>query len=37
MAQFDVADLRVLIVEDNDHFRALLRTILEAIGVQDIR
>jgi len=37
MAQFNVADLRVLIVEDNDHFRALLRTILEAIGVEDIR
>lgn len=33
MAAIDINSLRVLIVEDNVHFRTLIRTILEALGV----
>ena len=36
MNSFDVSAIRVLIVEDNLHFRMLVRTILEALGVETI-
>jgi CheY-like chemotaxis protein len=32
----NVREIKVLIVEDNLHFRTLVRTILQAIGVQEI-
>jgi two-component system, chemotaxis family, chemotaxis protein CheY len=32
-----LSDLRVLIVDDNDHMRRLLRTILEALGIRQVR
>lgn len=36
MIGFDGASLKVLVIEDNQHFRLLLRTILEAVGVKTI-
>lgn len=36
MAAVEVKQLKILIVEDNVHFRTLVRTILEALGVQNI-
>ena len=37
MANVDLRELRILIVEDNVHFRTLLRTILQHLGVKEIR
>lgn len=34
--EFDISGLSILIVEDNVHFRTLLRSILQALGVEDI-
>jgi CheY-like chemotaxis protein len=36
MSGIDVNHLRVLVVEDNVHFRTLIRTILEALGVESL-
>ncbi len=36
MSGFDFTKLKILIVEDNVHFRTLVRTILETLGVHDI-
>ncbi|MBO6781898.1 MAG: response regulator [Alphaproteobacteria bacterium] len=32
-----LSDLRVLVVDDNDHMRRLLRTILESLGIRQVR
>lgn len=37
MTQRDLHDLKILIVEDNIHFRTLLLTILWHLGIRDIR
>ncbi len=37
MVNFDVANLKILIVEDNKQFRFLLRTILEALDIKNLR
>ena len=37
MPDVDLRELRILIVEDNAHFRTLLRTILQHLGVKEIR
>ena len=34
MSSMDISQVNVLIVEDNLHFRTLMRTILQALGVQ---
>ena len=36
MSAFPAERMKVLIVEDNQHFRTLVRSILEALGVQEI-
>ena len=36
MASVDVTDLSILIVEDNVHFRTLIRSILQALGVSKL-
>ncbi|OHC76061.1 MAG: hypothetical protein A3G18_04270 [Rhodospirillales bacterium RIFCSPLOWO2_12_FULL_58_28] len=36
MSEVDISKLSILIVEDNVHFRTLVRTILEALGVKNI-
>lgn len=36
MAEADLTNLKVLIVEDNPHFRTLVRTILGALGVEQV-
>lgn len=36
MSGVDISKLSILIVEDNVHFRTLVRTILEALGIQNI-
>ncbi|MDH5750396.1 MAG: response regulator, partial [Rhodospirillales bacterium] len=36
MTVLDVSQINILIVEDNPHFRTLVRTILEAVGVGSI-
>ena len=36
MADLDLEQVAVLIVEDNLHFRTLIRTILQALGFEDI-
>lgn len=30
-------DLRVLVIEDNSHFRLLIRTVLQSLGLKDIQ
>ncbi|WP_404384065.1 response regulator [Caenispirillum salinarum] len=37
MIGFDGGQLKVLLVEDNEHFRRLLRTVLQALGITDVR
>lgn len=37
MIGFDGGQLKVLLVEDNEHFRRLIRTVLQALGITDIR
>lgn len=37
MPNSSISDLRVLIVDDNDHMRRLLRGILEALGIKQVR
>ncbi len=32
-----MSDLRVLVVDDNDHMRRLLRGILESLGIKQVR
>lgn len=34
MSKLDISEINVLIVEDNLHFRTLMRTILQALGVE---
>mgnify|MGYP002629807160 CR=1 FL=1 len=34
MTEFDISQVKILIVEDNLHFRTLMRTILQALGVE---
>ena len=36
MSAVDVTDLNILIVEDNVHFRTLIRSILQALGVSKL-
>ena len=36
MSDLDLSQLKVLIVEDNLHFRTLIRTILQALGVESV-
>ena len=36
MPEVDIKNIKVLIVEDNVHFRTLLRTILQALGVESL-
>lgn len=36
MSGFPIEKMKVLVVEDNQHFRLLIRAILKALGVQDI-
>jgi len=36
MAEIDISKVSVLIVEDNLHFRTLIRTILQALGIENI-
>jgi len=36
MSDLDISRLNVLIVEDNLHFRTLIRTILHALGVENV-
>ena len=36
MSAFPAERMKVLVVEDNQHFRTLVRSILEALGVQEI-
>ncbi len=36
MPEFDISQVNVLIVEDNLHFRTLMRTILKALGVETV-
>lgn len=37
MVRPSLPDLRVLVVDDNDHMRRLLRTILESLGIRQVR
>lgn len=37
MIEFDGGRLKVLLVEDNEHFRRLVRAVLQSLGVSDIR
>ena len=37
MSDSSISDLCVLIVDDNDHMRRLLRSILESLGIRSIR
>jgi len=37
MSDPSITDLRVLVVDDNDHMRRLLRSILETLGIRNIR
>jgi len=37
MTTIDFSGLKVLLIDDNQHFRVLLRTILMSLGVVDIR
>lgn len=37
MIGFDGRQMRVLLVEDNEHFRRLIRTVLQALGITDVR
>lgn len=37
MRRFDGSRLKVLVVEDNEHFRVLIRTVLRTLNIQDIR
>ena len=36
MAEFDISRMNILIVEDNLHFRTLIRTILQTLGVESV-
>ncbi|MBL6931760.1 MAG: response regulator [Rhodospirillales bacterium] len=36
MTDFDISRMNVLIVEDNLHFRTLIRTILQTLGVESV-
>lgn len=36
MNGFDGRQLKVLLVEDNEHFRRLIRTVLQALGITDV-
>lgn len=36
MAAYNFSDLKVLVVEDNEHFRLLIRTILQTFGISGI-
>ncbi len=36
MPEVDIKNIKVLIVEDNVHFRTLVRTILQALGVESL-
>lgn len=36
MIGFDGRQMRVLLVEDNEHFRRLIRTVLQALGISDV-
>lgn len=36
MNGFDGRDLKILLVEDNEHFRRLVKTILHAVNVRDV-
>ncbi len=36
MVAFDGRDVKVLLVEDNEHFRRLTKTILHAVNIRDI-
>lgn len=37
MLSIDVSDLKVLIIEDNLHFRTFLKSLLQALGIGDVR
>jgi two-component system, chemotaxis family, chemotaxis protein CheY len=37
MLSIDVSDLKVLIIEDNLHFRTFLKSLLQALGVNQVR
>lgn len=37
MLSIDVSGLKVLIIEDNLHFRTFLKSLLEALGICDVR
>lgn len=36
MNGFDGRDLKVLLIEDNEHFRRLVKTILHAVNIRDV-
>lgn len=36
MIGFDGRQMRVLLVEDNEHFRRLIRTVLQALGITEV-
>ena len=36
MVAFNGKDIKVLVVEDNQHFRLLIRTVLQALGVREV-
>jgi CheY-like chemotaxis protein len=36
MSAFDGRDLKVLVIEDNQHFRLLIRTVLESLGIRQV-
>ncbi len=36
MQEVDIKNIKVLIVEDNVHFRTLVRTILQAVGIESL-
>jgi len=37
MEEYDLSNLNVLIVDENEHMRALIRTILIELGIKDVR
>ncbi|HYD31256.1 MAG TPA: response regulator [Azospirillaceae bacterium] len=34
--EFDGSDLKVLVIEDNQHFRMLIRTVLQTLGIRQV-
>lgn len=36
MGPFDGSNLKVLVIEDNQHFRLLIRTILQTLGIETV-